>query len=135
MDDYRDPVPGEDFHGDWLASIKPVVWNGQYTGWATIVQEKKDQALEPVQTLTDRLRRQAIIGAVVVLLVLVLLWTLVFIMLRGSSGKLMSRLRRSLGLASRTPTGSAAGSGTGSLRHKPVRTTRRAEEPTSRQGE
>jgi hypothetical protein len=73
---YHDPVERETFTGEWLASAEPVVVQspdgGEVdTGFVVVVQERRDDVLQPVRDLQWRLGYWAT-GAVLFVLVLVL---------------------------------------------------------------
>jgi serine/threonine protein kinase len=73
---YHDPVsrrkdPGaENFSGEWIAAMAPV----EGTGWMVIVQERRDQALQPVQSMWQQAIRQAMLAVLSVLLMMGVLW-------------------------------------------------------------
>lgn len=112
-DDYRDPVGGA-FDGAWLASVERVVvrpedGNPIDTGWVILVQERKDQVLEPVTSLQGHLRRGGAVTAVFLLLIVSVMWLGTVSVLDASPRSRMTRLlRRWAGL----PTASA-GTGVG----------------------
>lgn len=111
IEDYRDPVGG-DYAGRWLAAIEPVEVNNRPnaasrdTGWAVIVQERYQAAIEPVSRLRDRLLWRAKLALAVVLLVVSATWAFVIVLLNESSRSgWLDRLRRRAGVppASNTP--------------------------------
>lgn len=113
--DYTDPVGGE-FAGPWLGSVEKVVVRTEGggavdTGWVMLVQERREQVLEPVRSLQWRLRYGAA-GAVVFVFVLVLaMWAGMMSVLDTSSRSRVTRfLRRWAGLP--TP-GTGTGTRTG----------------------
>lgn len=76
--DYRDPTaaPDNEFHGEWLAAFSPV---GD-TGWFAIVQERKQQALQPVAVMRGNILRTWLLALAVSGSVITLMWIVV---LRG----------------------------------------------------
>lgn len=77
MSEYRDPVgsvPGSDnhFRQPWLAAMWPV----RGTSWATIVQERRETALGPVQTIRTGLVTYALGGLALCLCVVAALWVI-----------------------------------------------------------
>jgi hypothetical protein len=107
FDDYLDPVGEHDpsFAGQWLAAVHPVVVHGRRSGWAVIVQEKRETVLEPVNTLSRTLQAQGAAAAVFVLVAVAAVWAFVLLILQSHShSKFINALRRRIGLT---------GSGTG----------------------
>ncbi|MGH7191949.1 MAG: hypothetical protein ACREJM_00265, partial [Candidatus Saccharimonadales bacterium] len=110
IEDYRDHVGGN-YAGRWLAAIEPVEVNNRPdasrdTGWAVIVQERYQAAVEPVSRLRDRLLWRAKLALAVVLLVVSATWAFVIVVLNESSrAGWLDRLRRRAGVqpASNTP--------------------------------
>ncbi|MFP6768584.1 MAG: serine/threonine protein kinase, partial [Planctomycetaceae bacterium] len=73
--DYRDPTAAHEveFSGEWLAAFSPV----GTTGWFAIVQEKKDQALQPVTVMQGNILRTWLFALAVSGSVITLMWILV----------------------------------------------------------
>lgn len=73
--DYRDPtaVHDVDFHGQWLAAFSPV----GTTGWFTLVQERKHQALQPVSLMQSNILRTWLFALAASGSVITLMWILV----------------------------------------------------------
>lgn len=126
LDRYHDPVGGERYGGEWIAAIEPVVVDRQmtgdfHTGWAVVVQEPSDAALEPVANLRDRLLAQGGIAISLVLGVVAALWGLVLWLMGTSSRWPWARsLRRHVGLATQTPSSGTAGRTPTSAATKPA---------------
>ncbi len=80
LERYRDPVERLDnssanaFRGEWMAAMAPV----QGTGWIVIVQEQRDAALQPVQTMTDRASRQAWLAVLIAVAMMAVVWFFVW---------------------------------------------------------
>jgi hypothetical protein len=112
-EDYRDPVGGA-YEGEWLASIERVVVRPEDgtpidTGWVILVQERKDEVLDPVTDLQWRLGIGAGIAGLVLFIVLAVVWAGTVSVLDGTPKSRVTRLlRRWAGL----PTGATAGTGT-----------------------
>ncbi len=115
---YTDPVsvadadtPGQsEFEGKWLASVHRVRVGPEQidTGWVVLVQERRDEALQPVRDLQWRLGYVALIACVAVLMLVVLMWTgMVFVMDTSSRSPVTRLLRRWAGL----PTSGTGGTG------------------------
>jgi len=71
--DYSDPVGGHDpenFSGQWLAAFSPV----GNTGWYALVQERRDQALQPVAAMRGNVLRTWLGALTVSGLLLTLIW-------------------------------------------------------------
>jgi hypothetical protein len=90
--DYIDPIAehNPEYRGKLLGVAKPVMVFGRRTGWAVIVQQKRDNILEPVYSLSGQLQRQALAATVFVLIALAAVWGFVLltcsaIAARGSS--------------------------------------------------
>lgn len=109
--EYTDPFAGDElgseYRGTWIASSAPVTIerllrdgpNGddvrkteRKTGLLLIVQQRLEQATQPVTSLGRRLLREALAALAIVLLVTSLLWVFVVQMVRGARG--VERLRQ-----------------------------------------
>jgi len=107
---YQDPVGRIDrgFQGRWLAAIDPVFIEGREesvrdVGWAVIIQERYETALQPVRHLGRRLVRQWLIAAGTVAGVITALWGVVMIILNEPRrSRVWSTLRRRVGLSTET---------------------------------
>ncbi|MBA4187184.1 MAG: hypothetical protein C0467_04115 [Planctomycetaceae bacterium] len=116
---YDDPVGGN-YSGDWLASVERVIvrpeeGNPVDTGWVILVQERKDEVLEPVTALQWQLGRGGAIAGMFLLLIIVLVWTGTVSVLDSSPKSRMTRLlRRWAGLPTTTAGGLSTTSGTAS---------------------
>jgi len=108
-EDYHDPVGGA-FEGSWLASVERVMvrpedGNPINSGWVILVQERKDEILQPVADLQWQLGRGSVIASGFLILVILVMWTGTVSVLDSSPKSRMTRLlRRWAGLA--TPTSS-----------------------------
>ena len=76
--EYHDPVEREPFDGLWLAAVEPVIVRSGHerpvdTGFLIVVQERRDEVMEPVRALQWRLTYGAIGAALFVLGLLALL--------------------------------------------------------------
>jgi hypothetical protein len=85
--DYVDPV-GRDYAGDWLAAVEPVfVTRGSAevvdSGWAILVQERRDDTLKPFDQVRTMLRRGGWIALTLVVLVIGILWGVVLLVLNA----------------------------------------------------
>jgi eukaryotic-like serine/threonine-protein kinase len=113
---YTDPVsvsigdvsgqPG--FEGKWLASVHRVRVGPERidTGWVVMVQERRDEVLQPVRDLQWRLGYVGLIATAVVSGLVVLMWSGVMMVMDTSSRSPVTRiLRKWAGL----PTGGTAG--------------------------
>ena len=72
-DDYSDPVgrlDPQNFSGQWLAAFSPV----GNTGWYAMVQERRDQALQPVAAMRGNVLRTWLGALTVSGLLLTLIW-------------------------------------------------------------
>ncbi len=113
-EDYQDPV-GEQYSGEWLASVERVMIRPEDgkpidTGWVILVQERKDEVLDPVTDLQWRLRIGGAVAGLVLFLVLAVMWTGTVSVLDGAPKSRVTRLlRRWAGL----PTGSVGTAATG----------------------
>lgn len=111
---YTDPLGEKDkeYAGPWLAALSQVIVpdrpkNLQAPGWVIVVQEREKRALEPLQVLSRKFTKLAVLSFVVVLAVVLALWSGVWLIQSGSRGRrLLTALRRRLGL----PTESAVSS-------------------------
>ena len=112
-EEYHDPVGGA-YVGEWLASVERVVVRPEDgtpidTGWVILVQERKDEVLNPVTDLQWRLGIGAGIAGLVLFIVLAVVWAGTVSVLDGTPKSRVTRLlRRWAGL----PTGVTAGTGT-----------------------
>ena len=89
--DYRDPVGAFDpeYSMEWLAAFWPV----GNTGWMAVVQERRDEALQPVREIRHGLILYAVIGLSVCSVLVVTLW---YFVLRALGISMLSRKRRHL---------------------------------------
>jgi hypothetical protein len=77
---YQDPVAqladanSSFYSGDWIAALAPV----EGTGWLVIVQERRDAALQPVQTMADRASRQAWLAVLIAVAMMAMVWFFVW---------------------------------------------------------
>jgi hypothetical protein len=124
--EYVDPVsmpdadtPGiRDYTGAWLASVYRVRVGPEKidTGWVVLVQERRDEALQPVSDLKWRLGYVGLVAVVLVLILVALMWSGMALVMDPTPRSPVTRfLRRWAGL----PTGGANGTfgtarGTGS---------------------
>ncbi|HUY87794.1 MAG TPA: serine/threonine protein kinase [Pirellulales bacterium] len=97
-DDYRDPAGGR-FAGRLLAAFEPVEvitrpLPGRDTGWAIVVEEFYDGAVEPVSRLRDRLLWQSKLALLVALIVITSLWGFVIFVLNETPRWRWLRRRR-----------------------------------------
>jgi len=117
--EYTDPVsvpygdtPGQEaYAGLWIASVHRVRVGPERidTGWVVLVQERRDEALQPVRDLQWRLGYVAMIATVVVLVLVALMWSgMVLVMDTSSRSPVTRLLRRWAGL----PTGNTTTGGT-----------------------
>jgi hypothetical protein len=131
--EYVDPIAKHDpkkYSGKLLAAAKPVVVFGRKTGWAVIVQQKRDNILEPVYSLSGQLQRQALAATVFVLIALAAVWGFVLLTLQGHSrSRFITALRQRFGLTSRSGSGGLTASGGKSVRRS-SRTAHASGEPT-----
>jgi hypothetical protein len=115
-EDYIDPVsmpngdtPGiREYAGTWLASVHRVRVGPEKidTGWVVLVQERRDEALQPVRDLQWRLGYVAFAATVLVMVLVSLLWSGMVLVMDPTPRSPVTRvLRRWVGL----PTGSTAG--------------------------
>jgi hypothetical protein len=111
--EYADPVDRGEFRGAWLAAVEPVVVRAGGdqpvdSGFLVVVQEKRDDVLDPVADLQWRLGIGATLGVAFLFLVLAVVWAGTVSVLDGAPKSRVTRLlRRWAGL----PTGTA-GTGT-----------------------
>lgn len=117
--EYTDPVSvangdvsrQEGYNGKWLASVHRVrVGPDQVdTGWVVLVQERRDEALQPVRDLQWRLGYVAIAACAVILMLVASMWAgMVLVMDTSSRSPVTRMLRRWAGL----PTIATNGNGT-----------------------
>jgi hypothetical protein len=77
---YQDPVAqlqdknSSFYAGEWIAALAPV----EGTGWLVIVQERRDAALQPVQTMADRASRQAWLAVLIAVAMMAIVWFFVW---------------------------------------------------------
>jgi serine/threonine protein kinase len=115
---YKDPVGEEvsEYAGPWLAARSPVIVpdrprNLQTPGWVIVVQERESEALQPLQELSRELVSLAVQSFTVVVLVVLALWGGVWLMQTESRGwRLLTSLRRSLGMPTESAPSSASSS-------------------------
>lgn len=121
---YTDPVsetsngtPGQaDYAGKWLASVHRVRVGPDKvdTGWVVLVQERRDEALQPVRDLQWRLGYVAVAATILVLVLVALMWGGMILVMDTSSRSPVTRfLRRWTGLQS-SATAGTFGTSTGS---------------------
>ncbi|MFN9720120.1 MAG: protein kinase domain-containing protein [Planctomycetota bacterium] len=92
---YRDPVghlqdrAAEPYRELWLAAMAPV----ENTGWLVIVQERRNEALEPVDRMWDQATRQSAIAVFVAIAMMAIVWFFVWraLMHTGVSAPNVSR--------------------------------------------
>jgi hypothetical protein len=119
--EYTDPVsvssgdapaqPG--FEGKWLASVHRVRVGPEKvdTGWVVLVQERRDEVLQPVRDLQWRLGYVGLAATVIVLGLVVLMWAgMAFVMDTSSRSPVTRFLRRWAGLPPGSTTGTSGGS-------------------------
>jgi hypothetical protein len=128
MADYVDPVcalsrdSGSPWHADytgtWLAAAEPVIIpparDGSKfldTGWVVLVEERTQDALDPVRKLRGELIVQGVETLFMLLAILGGLWAFVLLVLNDSSrSRLLAFLRRRAGLSSLGSSGTATSS-------------------------
>ena len=77
---YLDPVSqltdpsAARYSGEWMAAMAPVPG----TGWLVIVQERRDAALKPVQTMADRATQQAWLAVLIAVAMMATVWFFVW---------------------------------------------------------
>lgn len=112
--DYQDPVGGE-FAGSWLAAAAAVQVRqdgdgAANSGWVIVVQERREEVLEPVRQLQWRLGYGAAAAVVVVIVLVLAMWGGMMYLLDASSRSRLTRfLRKWAGL----PTAGTGATGTG----------------------
>jgi hypothetical protein len=112
-ENYRDPVGGA-YEGDWLASVERVIVRPEDgtpidTGWVILVQERKDEVLDPVTDLQWRLAVGGTLAGFFLFVVLAIVWAGTVSVLDGAPKSRVTRLlRRWAGL----PTGTGMSTGT-----------------------
>ncbi|VTR99003.1 serine threonine protein kinase : Probable serine/threonine-protein kinase OS=Blastopirellula marina DSM 3645 GN=DSM3645_09987 PE=3 SV=1: Pkinase [Gemmata massiliana] len=92
-----DGVPGQaPYEGKWLASANRVRVGPDKvdTGWVVVVQERRDEVLQPVRNLQWRLGYVGLIACVVVLVLVALMWTGMVLVMDTSSRSPVTRLLR-----------------------------------------
>jgi serine/threonine protein kinase len=126
---YRDPVGEEhkEYAGPWLAALAPVLVPDRPeeirdSGWVIVVQERADEALQPLHDLSSQLVSLAAQSAVVVLLVVLALWGGVWLTQADSRGRrLLTSVRRKLGLSMESAFSSASSSSSSSSVQTPAK--------------
>ncbi len=124
--EYIDPVsvaiggvPGQEgYEGKWLASVHRVRVGPDKvdTGWVVLVQERRDEALQPVRDLQWRLGYVALAASAVILVLVVLMWAgMVLVLDTSSRSPVMRLLRRWAGLPTSSPSGIVSTAGGSSL--------------------
>ncbi len=84
---YLDPVSqltdpsASRYDGEWMAAMAPVPG----TGWLVIVQERRDAALKPVQTMAVRATQQAWLAVLIALAMMATVWFFVWRAFRQAS--------------------------------------------------
>lgn len=114
--DFKDPLGEEsqEYAGPWLAALAPVLVpdrprDVRESGWDVMVQEREHEAVQPLQELSRQLVSLAVQSSAVVLLVVLALWVVVWLMQSDSRARrLLTSLRRKLGLPSESAVSSAA---------------------------
>ena len=110
-------VPGQAaYEGKWLASVNRVRVGPDKvdTGWVVLVQERRDDALQPVRDLQWRLGYVALLASAAILVLVALMWGgMVMVMDTSSRSPVTRLLRRWAGLPTSATSGTV-GSGTGS---------------------
>lgn len=77
---YLDPVgqledaSAKAYVGEWMAAMAPV----KGTGWLVIVQERRDAALRPVQTMAERASQQAWLAVLTAVIMMGIVWFFVW---------------------------------------------------------
>lgn len=116
-EEYRDPVGGA-FAGEWLASVEPVLVRPEDgapidTGWVILVQERKDEVLQPVTDLQWRLGIGAGAAGLFLVAVVAVVWAGTVSVLDGAPKSRVTRLlRRWAGLPTSTAGTGTAGTAT-----------------------
>ena len=86
LTDYRDPVArvaaGRRFAGPWLAALATV----EQTPWLTLVQERRDEALAPVEEMRDDLLRGEFLALAAGGLAILVFWSFVTRAIRDAGG-------------------------------------------------
>ncbi|MBL9084402.1 MAG: protein kinase [Planctomycetales bacterium] len=103
VDSYRDPI-GRQFSGEWLAAFEPVfVTRGLQdvvdTGWGILVQERRQDTLQPFEQLRTLLRRGGWVALALVVFVIGALWGVVVLVINPPAKLRRSRLFRGTGTA------------------------------------
>ena len=95
--EYADPVGGE-FVGPWLASVERVAvrLDGGLvdTGWVVLIQERRDDVLQPVKALQWRLGYGAGAALIVVFVLVLVMWAGMMSVVDASSKSRVTRLLR-----------------------------------------
>jgi hypothetical protein len=128
--EYEDPVGGE-FAGPWLAAVERVVvrldGSPVDTGWVVLIQERREDVLQPVEALKRRLAYGAAAAFAFILVLVALMWVGMMAVLNTSSKSRVTQLLRrwaglpaaaggprsfgSMGSAGTFSSGSGSGSG------------------------
>ncbi len=123
-EDYHDPVGGK-FDGSWLASVERVIVRPEQgkpidTGWVILVQERRDEVLEPVTALQWHLGRGGAVAGVCLFFIIVVVWTGTLSVLDSSPKSRMTRLlRRWAGLPTTNSSGTSTAASTVGLSASP----------------
>jgi hypothetical protein len=75
VDNFNDPLAAhlDEYRGEWLAAAAPV----GATGWLAIVQERRDQTVQPVDSLRRVFQRAGFWSLLTFGALLLLLWYLI----------------------------------------------------------
>ncbi|MCA9062732.1 MAG: protein kinase [Planctomycetaceae bacterium] len=82
ISEYADPVAelpnrgAEVFDGEWMAAMAPI--ESMQSPWMVIVQERRDEALQPVADMATQATRQAWIAVITGLSLMGIVWTFVW---------------------------------------------------------
>jgi hypothetical protein len=106
--DYEDPVsntaPGQEFQGHWIATVEKVRlpvsanYEGNSSGrsdsdlWM-LVQERASNVTDPVRQLSSRLAGEGVAAVATIIAVVLLLWLIVWRVLRPGEKSLWRALR------------------------------------------
>jgi hypothetical protein len=115
---YRDPVERDPFTVEWLASAEPVVVRAADgrevdTGFAIVVQERRDDVLQPVRDLQWRLGYWASVAVVLVIVLVLAMWGGMMYLLDASSRSRVTRVLRKWAGLPTAGTGGSVVTGTG----------------------
>jgi hypothetical protein len=97
LKEYRDPVGKEDFDpvnygGEWLSAFAMVTG----TDWVAIVQERRENALRPIDEMESRIVKIAVVGLLASLALVGVLWYFVWRALNDRGGKFLTSQRLSI---------------------------------------